>query len=168
MAKKTLPKKTVKVTADKAPRAGSRANQEKKDLAKLLFTKNDLSQKEVAARVGVTEKTLGNWVRDGKWEDMRKSLLVTKENELRNLIDQLSELNAAIKNKPEGQRYANSKEGDVQIKITSAIRRLTTEAGLTEVLEISTQILGFTQKNFPEHITIAIKILDAYVQQFLR
>jgi DNA-binding XRE family transcriptional regulator len=158
-------------TISKSPakkKGTSRTSQDKRDLAKLLYTKNELNRKEVAARVGVNEKTVGKWVEEYGWDDMRKSLLVTREEELRNLLDQLSELNAKIKARPKGERYGDPSEANTQGQITASIRKLTTETGLTEIMDICPKILGFAQKNFPEHIKVTIAILDAFVNQYLR
>ena len=141
--------------------------QDKKDLAKLLYVNNGMSQKEVAQRVDVAKNTVSNWVTSEGWETMRKSLLVTRSEQLRNLIDQLSELNAFIKAKPDGQRWADKGQGDTLIKYTAAIKNLTTDAGLNETLEVCTLLIGFVQKNFPDKLNATIPMIDAFVKQYL-
>ena len=77
---------------------------------------------------------------------MRKSLLTARQEELRNLYDQLSELNTSIKNKEEGNRYADSKEADVQRKITASIRELETETSIAEVVDVFMKFSEYIQK----------------------
>lgn len=167
--KKSTPKKApAKTAAAPKKRSGSpRVPTEKKEYAKLLFIKEGCDRKTAAQRAGVNEKTVGEWVRTEGWEAQRKSLLVTKEEELKNLLEQLAELNASIKKKPVGQRYANPAEADTQGKITSSIRKLVTDAGLTEVMEVITTLVTFCQKNFPEKMQVLIPIYDAFVKQYL-
>ena len=36
------------------------------EFAKILYVHQNLTQKEIAERVSVTEKTIGKWISDGK------------------------------------------------------------------------------------------------------
>lgn len=67
-----------------------------KEIAKTLFVKDDLHQKIIAERVGVTEKTLGKWINEGGWKKLKTSLLTTKENQISNLYSQLEMINTEI------------------------------------------------------------------------
>jgi len=70
-----------------------------KDYAKRLFLEGN-SQKEIARRLTRTEKTIGKWKDEGKWDELRKSLLVTKDNQLTSLYNQLDRLNKEIETRP--------------------------------------------------------------------
>lgn len=144
------------------------SNSDKKDLAKLLYTRNNLNKKETAKRAGVTEKTLAKWVDEGKWDQQRKSLLLSRDEQLSNLMDQLDELNTTIKARPVGARYADRTEANTLGQITAAIKKLTTDTGLNEILEVCTMLLGFIQKNFYENMNTVLPILDAFVNSKLR
>lgn len=71
-----------------------------KDFAKLLFVNDNISQKEIASRLKVSEKTIGKWGKDGNWESLKKSMLVTKDNQLTALYNQLETLTNEIKTRP--------------------------------------------------------------------
>lgn len=66
-----------------------------KDYAKRLFIEGN-TQKEIARRLNRTEKTIGKWKDEGKWDDLRKSLLVTKDTQLTSFYNQLDRLNKEI------------------------------------------------------------------------
>lgn len=74
--------------------------QVEKDLAKILYVNEYLSQKEIAERLVVTEKTVGKWVKEGNWESLKVSMLVTKDNQLTSLYRQLENINTEIQNRP--------------------------------------------------------------------
>jgi hypothetical protein len=84
------------------------------------------------------------------------------------MLDQLSEINAAIKKRPEGSRYPDPKEANTQGQITASIKKLQTDTGLNEIMEVSTMIIGFAQKNYPEHLKTLIPVLDTFVQTKLK
>ena len=71
-----------------------------KELAERIYLSDySLTQKEVAEKVGVTEKTISDWIESGKWKDKRNSLLVTKKTQLVNLYNQLEIIIDKIKNR---------------------------------------------------------------------
>ncbi|TAE78065.1 MAG: hypothetical protein EAY81_12140, partial [Bacteroidetes bacterium] len=74
--------------------------QVERDLAKILFVNEGANQKEIAARLDVSEKTIGKWVKDGEWEKLKVSMLVTKDNQLTALYRQLENLNTEISTRP--------------------------------------------------------------------
>lgn len=74
--------------------------QVEKDYAKVLFVNDNVSQKEIAARLLVTEKTIGKWIKEGNWESLKTSLLVTKDKQLTALYTQLETHNKEIASRP--------------------------------------------------------------------
>lgn len=74
---------------------------EQKEYAKFLYTEKNLTQKEIAEKVGVTEKTLAKWIsdNDAEWKKLKKSLMATKSNQINSLYEQLDRLNDHIINR---------------------------------------------------------------------
>jgi transcriptional regulator with XRE-family HTH domain len=70
------------------------------DLAKILFVNEGVSQKEIAERLNLTEKTVSKWAKDGEWDKLKTSMLVTKDNQLTALYRQLENLNVEIATRP--------------------------------------------------------------------
>lgn len=117
---------------------------DKQYLAKILFTREQLDQKIVAARVGVSERTMSKWVNEGNWRDLRKRLLLTKENELANMYEELEQLNKLIKENP--TKHADTKQADIRIKLTAAIRELETDLGIAELVESGIRFIKYIQQ----------------------
>lgn len=118
-------------------------NKQKKEWAYTEYVTNNLSQKEVAEKVGTTTVTMNRWVKDGNWDEIRRQMLVTREKQLARLYAQFDELTRAIESKEEGKRYADSKEADTLNKLTSAIRSLETEASVADIVEVSKRLLNW-------------------------
>lgn len=104
-------------------------NEQKKAWAKTLYTRETLTQAEIAERVGVSRVTVNNWIGKGNWEQLKASITITREEQLKNLYRQLAELNNAIMGKPEGERFPNAAEADTISKLSNAIKKLETEVG---------------------------------------
>lgn len=111
-------------------------NKQKKELARLLYIKENFTQKEIAARVEVTEKTIGRWIQEEKWEDLKINFIISKEQELRRLLIQIRNLNDAIENREVGKRYATAPEADTLTKLAAASRNLMTETNVGQVIDV--------------------------------
>lgn len=72
------------------------------EYAKILYLDSEqkLTIQEIAERVGVRPNTVSKWIKDGEWEKLRKSLLVTRQAMISDLYDQLQVLNDHIKTRP--------------------------------------------------------------------
>src|SRR6476660_6113153 len=93
-------------------------NSDKQYLAKILYTREKLDQKIIAKKVGASEQTISKWVNEFGWKKLRSRLLVSKEQILSDLYEQLEELHNSIGRKEAGKRFADTKEADIQIKYT--------------------------------------------------
>ncbi|MCO5229602.1 MAG: DDE transposase family protein [Chitinophagales bacterium] len=116
--------------------------EQKKQWAKILYTKEGVSVvKELATRVGVTEKTMGKWVADGNWKTLKKSLLLTRQEQLAALYNELEQVNNHIQTKPEGKRFADAKEADARRKLIKDIESLEQETSLNDVYNVARKML---------------------------
>ena len=96
----------------------------------MLYLKEHLTQAEVAERVGVSKQTLCKWVKTEKWEELKASVSLTREEQLANLYRQVAEINKAIARRDEGERFATSKEADTINKLAAAIEKMEKETGI--------------------------------------
>ncbi|WAC40575.1 DDE transposase family protein [Pedobacter sp. SL55] len=149
-------------------RASKAEIERKKEHAKILYVKDGIStQKELAERVGVSEKTIGKWIVDGEWEKLKKNVVLTRQEQLLHLMDELAELNASIRLKPEGVRFADSKLGDVRRKLIKDIKDMETKASIPEIIHALTLLLDFVRKGNLEQAKDLAKIVDAFIKSLL-
>jgi transposase len=119
---------------------------DKQYLAKILFTREQLDQKVVAKKVGIAEKTMSKWVNDFAWKKLRSRLLLSKDEQINAMYEELEEIKEKIKAKPPGERYADTKLADVRIKTTTSIRNLETDLGIAEAVDIGIKAIKHAQK----------------------
>lgn len=141
-------------------------NEQKKNFAKLLYVRERLSQKEVARRAGAGEHAVGRWVKEGGWEKLRRSLLVTKHEQIAMLYGQLESQNEAIINRD--GKVANNKEADVISKLCAAIRSLETEVNIGDSIEIGMEFGEYVRQNAPEKVAETVELFDAYIKSKLK
>lgn len=142
------------------------SNAQKKEWAQLMFTKENITQKEIAERVGISEVTMSRWVKAGNWESLKVSITITKEEQLKNIYRQLAELNKTIAERPtdEGNRYATTAESDTINKLATAINKMETDIGLSDIIATFQGLLAWLRTfDVPEAQRIA-PILDGYIK----
>jgi transposase len=139
---------------------------EEKNYAQILFVSENLTAKEIAARVGVSEKTVGKWIKDGNWEKLRKSLLITKQQQISMLYDQLAFINNDIANRE--VKVATSKEADVISKITSSIQRMEIETSIGQIVEVAKNFIEFVREYDLAFAKDATKHFDSFIQTKMR
>ncbi|UOE47988.1 hypothetical protein MTO98_26615 [Mucilaginibacter sp. SMC90] len=135
-----------------------------KGYAKLLFIRDRLSQKEIAQRTDVSEKTIGKWVEDGQWEKERKNFVLTRQEQMSKLLDELTEINAYIESFEKGKRFADSKLADVRRKLIKDIKELETKTSKPEAISACIGLLEFIRK-----IDLAkAQELSGYIDGFIK
>lgn len=145
-------------------------NTQKKDWAKLLFIKENLTQKEIAERVGVTAKTMSSWVNNPKenWEILKSSIIITKSEELSRIYMQVNEINTFIFDKPVGNRFASSKEADILSKLTASARNLETETSVSDVIEVFKRFSNWLRAVDLEKAKEFISYQDAFIKSIMK
>lgn len=61
------------------------AKHEQRKLARSLFIEHGRTRKAIAEKLGVQEKTVGNWAAEGGWEALRAEYVGRQDNVIRNL-----------------------------------------------------------------------------------
>lgn len=142
---------------------------DKQHVAKLLYTVQKLDQRVVAKKVGVSNNTINAWVEKFQWKKLRNRLAVSKEEVLGNLYEQLEELNNEIRNRPEGSRYANTKEADIQVKYTASIRNLETDLAIADIVDAGMRFIKSIQPKVSNEFTIQVADLwNDFIQEQIK
>lgn len=142
-------------------------NTQKKEWAKSLYLRENMTQQELANRVGVSRVTISNWIKDGKWEEYKAGLTLTRQEQVANLYRQVAEINRAIAERPEGKRYATSKEADILGKLSSAISKMEQEVGIADKIAVLTGFIEWLRGIDVEKAKELVGIADTYIKDCL-
>lgn len=115
--------------------------QQKKDYARTLYLKDNLTQQEIADKVGVARKTVNRWAVAEKWEEMKVGVTLSREQQISNLHRQVMELNNSILSRPEGERFANPSEADTLGKLAAAIKKMETDVGIADLVSVGIRFI---------------------------
>ncbi len=141
---------------------------QKKEWAKTLYLKENLTIIEIAERVGTTRQTVSRWIQTEKWETLKTSLTLTREEQIAMLYRQVSEINNAIANRPEGERFANTKEADVLGKLAAAINKMETEVGIKDLCEVGQKFIEWLRPVDLDKAKDIAALYDAFIKDNMR
>lgn len=135
--------------------------EQKREWAQVLFTKERLPQKEIAAKVKVAEKTITAWKEKYGWDKMRKSLLLTKEEQIRRLYGIIDDLTVLIE---DSETKGDTKKANMLIQYTAALRNLETETSLAQIIDVGQKFLNFIRKDDLDKAKEITSLFDAFIQ----
>ena len=143
------------------------SNAQKKEWAKTLYLRENLTQQEIAERVGVSRVTVSNWVRAGKWEEQKAGLTLTRQEQVANLYRQVAEINRSISARAEGERFPNSKEADILGKLSAAIRNMEQEMAIADIISALTGFIEWLRPLDLDKAKELTRLADAYIKDKL-
>lgn len=143
-------------------------NKQKKEWAGMLYLKENLTQQEIADKVGVSRITVNKWIKAEMWEQRKTGLTLTREEQIRLLYQQVAEINRNIKAREEGKRFATSKEADVLIKLSSSIKKMETESGIADIIDVGTRFIEFLRPVNLELAKDVTRVFDLFVKSSIK
>ena len=142
-------------------------NSQKKQWAQTLYLRENLTQLEIAERVGVSRVTVSKWVRDGKWEEQKAGITLTRQEQVANLYRQVAEINRTIATRHEGERFPNSKEADILGKLSAAIRNMEQETGIADGISVLTAFIEWLRPLDLDKAKELTRLADAFIKDRL-
>lgn len=140
---------------------------QKKEWAKTLYLKENLTQQEIADRVGVSRITINKWINTEKWEQQKVGITLTREEQISNLYRQVAEINKVIAARPEGERFATTAEADILGKLSSTIKKMETDVGIADTISVLTQFIEWLRPVDLEKAKEFTRLADAFIKDKL-
>lgn len=141
-----------------------------KEHAKSLYLDHKLSitNNEIATRVGITPKTLANWIEKEGWEKLKTGLATSKSQALIDFYAELDALNTIIKNREEGKQFADFKESQQRRQLIKDIKDFETETSIAQIYEVGTKLLDFIKPQNEEFFKQLLPFYDAFLRENLK
>jgi hypothetical protein len=138
--------------------------EERREWARMLYTQQDHTIHETAVAVSIDEATVRNWINDGAWDGVRRSLLISKHTQIRHFYDQIEKLNAKIKENP-GE--INTKEVDLICKYTTAIKNLEVDISAPQIIEVAMLFVKWLKPKNLQLTKTVTACLDKFIKEKL-
>jgi hypothetical protein len=110
---------------------------------------------------------VSRWAQAENWDQLRVSITITREEQLRNLYRQLSAINQVIAER-EGQKYATPSEADTIGKLAAAINKMENDTGIADIVSVSKKFLTWIRKTDLPKAQEFVPWFDAFIKDNLR
>ncbi len=142
------------------------SRQKKRELAKQIYLRDNLSQKEIAEMVDISQKSLSKWIKDERWDAEKSAYTITREQQIQRLYGHISTINDNISQREPGQNVPNAKEADTLNKLATAIKKLENEVGISEVIAVSMKVCNFLRgKGLVDEAKETAGWFNAYIKE---
>lgn len=139
---------------------------QEKDIAKALYLKGE-KQKDIAEKVGVSEKTISGWVNDLGWKTQKTAMAITRP-ELINKI--LATIGGLIEKANESEDINITQLSDQLCKLSNTIQKLDKGNTVVDVMEVFSKFIEWLQQRedvTPQTIKVINELQDSYVKERL-
>ncbi|WP_303034098.1 helix-turn-helix domain-containing protein [uncultured Duncaniella sp.] len=139
---------------------------QRKEFARLIFLRENITQQEIADRVGVSRATVNKWAKE--WEGLKLNLLQTREERISSTLSQLDELDRSIASKEEGKRFPTTAEADIRRKLTADLEALEQDASVRDIYNVSRGLLDYIRRIDLERAKEISDYFDAYIKDRMK
>ena len=137
---------------------------DKKSIAKSLYMDGNYTQEEIADKVGTTRQTVSRWIKAESWDALKASLSITPAQIISQWNRQIVEINKKINERPEGERFANTKEADALSKLAGAIKKLEADIGVPDCVSVAMRFLSWLRPLDIEAAKQFNNLFDAFIK----
>jgi DNA-binding XRE family transcriptional regulator len=115
---------------------------DRKEQAQQMYLNGNCSQRDIATTIGVSERTIYNWIKGDNWERLRNAACAAPALVAETMYSQLVELQNQIAARESGHRYPTLQEADLTNKLLTGLQKLKNSNALPQVKQA---VLMFTK-----------------------
>lgn len=145
------------------------ANKETKELARLYFMRGE-TQKSIANKIGVTEKTVSRWVDKEGWAEKRAAENITRPELVNKLLITINKLIEQVNESDDPVLISGL--GDKLSKLSTTIEKLDKKANVVDAIEVFMAFgkwmqyrSSFDSEITPELLRAINKYQDLYISE---
>ncbi|MFT4168020.1 MAG: hypothetical protein QM653_02725 [Dysgonomonas sp.] len=121
-----------------------------------------LTQKEISKKIDVSETTISKWSIDNNWKTKKDNIILSKDDRLSELYEELKEHNKMIREKT-GYKVANKAEADARRQLIKDIKDLETNYNIAETIQIGRDFTAYVKEIDFEIASTVLDLYDGFV-----
>ncbi|MBS1585288.1 MAG: hypothetical protein JSS82_07030 [Bacteroidetes bacterium] len=139
--------------------------EQQQEKARELFFQTDLNRTEIAAQVGVSEKTIYLWTKAGDWRKLKSASRLMPSLIVEHFYSQIQELNDNIRNREPGQRFPTVQEAEVFRKLVLTAERIKKKQTRGEYSEMFQKFMQWLLPQNEQHLKLFTDYANAFLTQ---
>ena len=136
----------------------------RREMAQRLYVESNYTQEEVAMIIGVTRQTIVRWSKVYNWQALKAATSVSPAEQIRQLRQQITNINEAILTRPVDERWATPAEADSLNKLAAAISKLEKDVGIEDLVSVAMAMTSWLRTSDPERAKELSNLFNAYIQ----
>jgi DNA-binding XRE family transcriptional regulator len=133
--------------------------------ARNLYFQSDLTRAQLAQQVGVSEKTIYLWTKQGDWQRLRSGSRLMPSMLVEHFCAQVQELNEAIQSRPLGQRYPTPQEAETQRKLVVTAERIKKKGTQGEYMELMQKFMTWLMPKGNGFVQVFTDLADEFLKE---
>jgi len=145
--------------------------EQKKELARLYYMQGE-TQKSIAAKVGVSETTVGKWADKEDWEARRAGVSITRPEIVNKTLVYINKLLDKYNNAADIDIKDVGRVIDQIVKLSAVIERIDKKANVVDAIEVFTALnhwleerMAWDEKVTPELLRTINYYQDLYISE---
>lgn len=143
-------------------------SEQKKALAREIYLLGSYTYEEIASKVDVQRQTISRWAKAGKWDELKAGMSVTREEILKRMYQHLNNINEEILSRDGANRIPNTKEADVMAKLSSSIKSMETDVGISDLVSAGMRFGDWLRISNVEKAKEFVKLWDLFLKDSIR
>jgi len=134
-----------------------------KDQARNLFFETGLTQAQIAALVGVSQKTISVWINEGRWKYLKETAQHMPAILIEQMTNEISEIHACIAARDPGQRFATLQEAEIRRKTLMSIKYFQTRQMTNAHIEVLGNFINYIKRIDTNDARKIVELADQYL-----
>ncbi len=138
-----------------------------KELAKIKYIYRGMSPTEIAADLGVSRQSVHNWIRAGKWDDLKAEMAMTPEEEIKEIRALINAKLDDIRNRPDGKEKRSAGDLDGLRKLYKSLKEAKGGASIADMISFGERFVSYMRPLDPDFTKRFVKYYDAFIDDNL-
>jgi predicted transcriptional regulator len=140
------------------------AKENAKERAHDLYVRSDMPNDQIASMVGVSRRTVSEWISSNDWAHQKHYLTNTPYRMIVMFEKELERLTEAIAARPVGQQVPNWQEVRIRFGILNNIKQMRSRVSIGASVDVLISFVEYLRLESPDDADIVKEQADLYVE----
>jgi DNA-binding XRE family transcriptional regulator len=144
----------------------------KRDYARMLYLKDNLTQQEIAERVGTSQQTICKWKADDNWDSLKANFVISRQETLSRTYAQINQVFSQLESLSESGeliiRTINPREADTLSKLAATAKALETELSISIYIDVFIKFGNWLREADFATSKKMVELQDSFIKEQLR
>lgn len=142
--------------------AVDRKNVGKLKVARTLYMSGGHTLEEIAELLGLSDRTVKSWAKDGNWVKLRASQAITPQRLLDDLYMMVNQIIEKVNERKD--RIANPTEAKTISQLADAIKKMQTDVGIVEIVGVGSRFINWVRQIDLDKAKEISKYFDGFIK----